>query len=344
MHIICWLVFISYELWIVYALAGKLENLHAYVVYYLINISFFYGCLAILKTAFKVSRIDFLRGGLYFLLLLTFYLSLKGVADYWLDAQRLPSENPFIYPKRFYQRNLIRGLYFALLAIFYWSAGHISFLKKEKETVESKQILAEKENAELEAALAKTQNAYRQQQMNPHMLFNTLNFIYNQVQRHSEDAARCVWLLTEIMRFSMNSTESDGKIVLESEVEQIENMLEINSYRFQYPIFVDVHIDGEFRHNRIIPLILLTLTENVFKHGDLTQESDPAQINLSINENGRMHFATRNLKKAESAHLRNQHLGLNNVRIRLDAEYKDRYTLEIAETENEFELSLTMNL
>lgn len=343
-HIICWIIFIIYELSIVYAVLGKLERPYVYLIHYPINISYFYSCLLILNLIFGTSKLKIFKGVVYFLLLVIIYLLIKCLADYFLDDHRPFEQSPVVYLRGIYQGNLTRGLYFTFLAIFYWSAGHISYFKKQAAAAEMSQLKTEKENAELETALAKTENAYRQQQLNPHMLFNTLNFIYTNVQRHSNDAARCVWLLSEIMRFSLEATEADGKVILESEAAQLENLLEINHYRFPYPIFIDVDMDGNFQLFRIIPLILLTLTENVFKHGNLTEAQHPATIKLYVDDQGSLTFVTRNLKKPKSEYQRNQQIGLQNVRIRLDAEYKGNYKLEISEPADQFELTLTLNL
>lgn len=343
-HIICWIAFIAYELGIVYAFAGKLEGPYIYLIFYPINIAYFYLNLAILNYAFGSVKAEVLPGVILFLILLFSYLLVKGFADYWLDDKHPLRENSIIYLKGFYVRNLVRALYFTLLAIFYWAAGHISVLKRQRSAAENLQLKVEKENAELETALAKTESAYRQQQLNPHMLFNTLNFIYSKVQQHSEDAARCVWLLSEIMRFSLEASGTDGKVNLEREATQIENLLEITHYRFSYPIFIDVNMEGHFQLFRIIPLILLTLTENVFKHGNLTEAEHPATIRLNVDEQGNLIFFTKNFKKPKSEYPRNQQIGLDNVRIRLDAEYRHNYKLEITEPSNHFELKLTLIL
>jgi len=328
----------------VYSVLGRLESPHVYLVYYPINIGYFYGCLYIHRLTFRFTKVRLIKGALIFIVLLTAYLAIKGLADFMLDEHQINERQSMVYIKGFFQRNLFRALYFTVLATFYWAAEHVSLSREEVSRAEKVKLMTEKENAELEMALAKAENAYRQQQLNPHMLFNTLNFIYTNVQRHSDDAARCVWLLSEIMRFSLEASGIDGKVVLENEASQIENLLEINHYRFPYPIFIDVDMEGNFQLFRIIPLILLTLTENVFKHGNLTEAQHPATIKLYVDDQGCLTFVTRNLKKPKSEHQRNQQIGLQNVRIRLDAEYKGNYKLEIGEPADQFELTLTLNL
>jgi two-component system LytT family sensor kinase len=344
LHILCWIIFITYELMMVYYVVGNLEKPYIYFVYYLINISFFYGNLRWLNYTFYGLKNKILTGALYYILLIIAFLFFKSLADYLLSNQQFHIDNVFIYVKGFIQRNIFRGLYFTVLATFYWSASHLAFFRRQAMEAEKQQLNVQKEKAQLEAQIERSKSAHLQQQINPHLLFNALNFVYNKVQQHSDDAAQCIWLLAEIMRFSLEPTGPDGKIELARETEQMENLLAINRYRYHEPLHITLVIDVKSDHLRIIPLILLTLTENVFKHGNLTDEANPAMLRLTTDADSRLNFFSRNLKKSTNEHQRRQQLGLQNVRIRLDTAYRGNYQLRIAEPGNFYELSLTLNL
>ncbi|WP_156131522.1 sensor histidine kinase [Pedobacter kyungheensis] len=344
-HIICWAFFITYELTMVYIAYGKLEKLYVYLFFYSINISFFYVFAALLSYTFKVRKHRYLKGMAGYLLLLGLYLIIKSGADYLLSSS--PARPPIttIYVENFFQRNIMRVLLFTILGLFYWSAGHIAFFKRQTLEAEKRELIIEKEKAELETQLTKSRNAYLQQQINPHMLFNALNFVYNSTQKYSNDAAQCIWLLSEVMRFSLEEADPDGKIKLDREVEQIDNLVAINRYRFKDPLHLNLQRDGDFKSNKIIPLILLTLTENVFKHGDLTQADSTAVLKLTVDENGLLTFYSRNLKKSKNEHPRiRKAVGLQNIRLRLDAFYRSGYQLKIDDPGDFYELTLTLQL
>ncbi|MCZ4224828.1 sensor histidine kinase [Pedobacter rhodius] len=221
----------------------------------------------------------------------------------------------------------------------------MSFFRKQAVEAEKQKLVTQKEKAELETQLAKSRNAYLQQQIKPHILFNTLNFVYSNAQKYSDDAAHCIWLLAEIMRFSLEEPNYNGKINLEREVEQIENMLALNRYRFEKPLYISIEMYGNFSNFQIIPLILLTLTENIFKHGNLTEAGQPGILNITIDEAGKLIFFSRNLKKPKNKHPRRQQaLGLENIRIRLDTTYAGNYKLDISEPGEFYELTLTLSL
>jgi two-component system LytT family sensor kinase len=146
------------------------------------------------------------------------------------------------------------------------------------------------------------------------------------------------------MRFSLEETGPDGKVALADEIGQIERLLEINRLRFDKPPCIDVHFEGGFERHRIIPLILFTLTENIIKHGDLDSPASPAQLRITADEQGNLAYFSRNLKKPGSGYARRSRVGLQNVRIRLDFAYPGRYSLDISETLEYYELSLNLSL
>lgn len=344
-HVICWTLFITYELTMVYIGLGTLERPWVYVLFYTINISFFYLFATLLNYVSKERERRYFKGIAGYLVLLSLYLLIKSAADNLVNSSPVNPSKPFIYVEDFLQRNIMRALNFSILAMFYWSAGRIAFFKRQTLEAEKRQLVIEKENAELETQLTRSRNAYLQQQINPHMLFNALNFVYNSTQKYSDDAAECIWLLSEIMRFSLEEADPDGKIRLGREVEQIENLIAINRYRFKEPLHLNLQKAGDFASYKIIPLILLTLTENVFKHGNLTDANFPAVLELTVDENGQVTFYSRNLKKSKNEHPRmRKAVGLQNIRLRLDAFYRSGYQLKIDEPGDFYELNLTLQL
>lgn len=329
----------------VYFALGEIERPYVYMVYYPVNIGFFYLYVTLLDKAVIGWKINFVILIIGYSALFITYLLLKYVADYLLEDLPKHPEKSFLYIHAFSTRNIARGLNFTIIGTFYWSASHISYFHKKFQQAENQKLVIEKTNAELETQLIKSQNAYLQQQINPHMLFNALNFVYNSTQKYSEDAAHCIWLLSEIMRFSLEEAGTDGKIKLSREVEQIENLVAINRYRFKEPLHISLELGNDLRDYKIIPLILLTLTENMFKHGNLTQANSPAVLKLTTDETGKLTFHSRNLKKAKNGQARQRKaLGLQNIRLRLDTFYKNNYTLQINEAGEFHELTLTLKL
>jgi LytS/YehU family sensor histidine kinase len=286
----------------------------------------------------------YLKGILSFLALLCIYLIFKYISFFFQQTPFVPIKeyNPIFL--KIIPTTLYRASYFTILATFYWAAGHISYFRKQAAAAEKQELLALKDKAELEVRLAEANNAYLAQQINPHLLFNSLSFIYSSVILYSDAAAKCVLLVTDLMRFSLEETGTDGKVALTDEIQQIERLLEINRLRFDRPPAIQVFLEGNFAPYRIIPLILFTLTENIIKHGDLNQPATPGLLRISADEEGNLAYFSRNLKKPESGYARRRQVGLQNVRIRLDFAYPEKYSLAIADTAEYYELTLNLSL
>ena len=343
-HICCWLLFIGYELTSLSYYYGKLDPIFTYLCYYALNISLFYFNLSLLDYVFNHKRRRLFKGILLFIFLFVIYLFIKFALSYFLQQKENTIPLYFHSYLKFLPSTLFRLSYFIVLSTFYWAAGHISYFRKQAAAAEKQELLALKDKAELEVRLAEANNAYLAQQINPHLLFNSLNFIYSSVIPYSDTAAKCVLLVTDLMRFSLEETGPDGKVALTEEIQQIERLLEINRLRFDQAPSIQVLLKGDFTPYRIIPLILFTLTENIIKHGDLNQPASPALLQLTTDEQSNLTYFSRNLKKPESGYARRRQVGLQNVRIRLDFAYPGKYQLAIADTPQYYELTLNLRL
>jgi two-component system LytT family sensor kinase len=142
------------------------------------------------------------------------------------------------------------------------------------------------------------------------------------------------------MRYALTSTDADGKVRLDQEIDNIESFLKLNQARFNQRLCIDYEIDGDTYGLRIIPLVLITFVENVFKYADLLNSSNPAKISIQIVENTLL-FSTYNLKR-KSVQFDSHGIGIENVKSRLDNYYQ--YELIIDDDETEYKLMLKVNL
>ncbi|WP_183567734.1 sensor histidine kinase [Mucilaginibacter sp. SP1R1] len=343
-HISGWLLFICYEISLVYLSSGKLEPLYSYLFFYTFNILYFYGHIRILDIIFKDTPKKYVKGLLLFCFLFGGILTIKYLYLFILpgDGPALPIQKQSI--STFFITNIFRTGYFATLATFYWTADHIAFYRKQALEAERQELIARQERLDLEIRLAETRNAYLQQQLNPHMLFNSLNFIYNAIQPYSEEASRGILLLSDMMRFSLDPAAADGKTTLEAEIAQIQNLIEINRLRYEGMLYLTMENSGAMAAYRIIPLILFTLTENLFKHGNLTDQSNPGILQIRLSDLGELYYYTRNLKKAPSNFQRNSKIGIQNIQTRMDFAYPGQYQLHLSDQGDYFETKLTIIL
>ena len=311
-----------------------------YVCHYIINIAFFY-----INSYYTYPRVAKRKLPLryFWILLLVLVQFVAYTATMRFVAYLLYQINDvkFKFINFYYLQYLWRYIYFLFIstAVYYIRTT----LRHETRIVnlENERINNLLDQQILENKLIRSENAWRQSQLNPHFLFNTLNLIYNKVSAISPEIGDSIIKLSEIMRFSITPLSSSGKIKLEDEIEHIRLFVKLNQLRFDDKLALNFEVTGEEDELLINPLLLITLVENVFKYGDLYNEADPASIIINIT-GSILNFKTRNhiKKRKVSSH----GIGLTNVTERLKTYYPDQFEFLYEERDSVFDLSLTINL
>ncbi|MGE9310485.1 sensor histidine kinase [Niabella sp. CJ426] len=198
-----------------------------------------------------------------------------------------------------------------------------------------------KENAALATARLELENAYLRAQINPHLLFNTLNFVYASITANDQSAGPAVLKLAQIMEYALKPVGTDGKGLLADELHYLEEYISLNRLRLGNRMQLQYNIDQPPEELRVPPLLLITLVENVFKHGVVTDAKCPAQIFISFTA-GTMMFKSSNAPQGEPATV-SMGMGLDNVKKRL-GNYYDSYSLTTKDVEGDFIVELIIAL
>ena len=228
-------------------------------------------------------------------------------------------------------------LHNTILAYGYGFAKHAIDLEvRERKLIEA--------NAKLQHQKDMTQIAFLQAQINPHFLYNTLNFIYSEAIMVSDTVAESIMTLSNIMRYTLTETGNDTLVSLYSEINHIKNYIKLQKMRFSNELYLDMTIEGEenINHLEILPLVLISFVENVFKHGDIHDPQHPAKIAIIVEENS--FFLSIYNRKNKGPKEQTSGVGMNNITTRMDILYGDKYQVEIIkDTEDEFELKFTIS-
>ncbi|PCH96702.1 MAG: sensor histidine kinase [Gammaproteobacteria bacterium] len=171
-------------------------------------------------------------------------------------------------------------------------------------------------------------------QLNPHFLFNTLNAISTLILL--KDNATANGMVTKLSDFLRYSLEKDPmkKVTLSSEVQALELYLDIEKVRFEERLQVHFNICDNCEKALVPSMILQPIAENAIKHAIATQEQGGSII-ITVN-----HFANDLMIEVADdgpgAEIINGNLhrengvGLVNTRERLQALYRDNYSLVVA--------------
>jgi len=238
--------------------------------------------------------------------------------------------------------------HFVLLPFIYGSdyLSHISLLNVElciiygviyfgimyiRQNQKQKKILAiEKREAEL---------SFLRAQINPHFMFNNLNNIYSMVYDQSPSSLKAIADLSDLMRYMLHV--NGNKTSIKNELSYITQYIELQKLRFAHPIKADVKINAVNDDIKIPPLLLIPFVENAFKHGDFSAPEEGLEMDC-FHVNRTVHFAIKNKIRLTGSKDESSGIGLKNVVKRLDLLYPDRYSLNISQADNFYQVKLTI--
>ncbi|WP_025144627.1 sensor histidine kinase [Pedobacter jeongneungensis] len=199
---------------------------------------------------------------------------------------------------------------------------------------------SEQVNRKLKEEVVKAELSFLKSQINPHFLYNTLNYVYSLAIPVSDKLANAVLRLSDLMRYTLNDSP-DGKVSLDKEVEYLESYVELFKMRFEPKFYVDFVTEG-ISDQKIASLILIPFVENAFKHGVVNDEAQPVRIKLKV-QHKRLSFEVSNkISHAQKDH--SSGIGMINIHRRLDLIYPDRHELLISNNGNTYKSTLILNL
>src|ERR1700733_1089336 len=245
-------------------------------------------------------------------------LRYHGDAIYALAVSRGPLQGSILRSELEFLRRIVRQLEARL------EAGRLAGIRREREQHEER-LRAQITEAELRALRAQVQ---------PHFLFNSLNTIAHLTIAAPELAERMTTMLASIFRYVLTSTE-DTLVPLEQELRFIEDYLAIEQMRFGRRLTTEVLIDDQSRAVLVPPLLLQPLVENALLHGlapkidggllRLTTQLGPHRFFIHVEDTG-VGLAASSENKSSGTHV-----GLANIRRRLECHYGPSATLTVAE-------------
>ncbi|WP_316844899.1 hypothetical protein [Pedobacter psychrodurus] len=143
------------------------------------------------------------------------------------------------------------------------------------------------------------------------------------------------------MRYALECEHGPELMPLEEEIRQVENLLELSRIR-QPDLFIEFSYSGEIEQIRTIPLVLLSLTENMIKHGNLSQPEDPGKIILKL-KHGVLTIETSNPTNT-GLNDTGFHTGLENIRQRLRHTYGKLAGITCGVRDKYYEVSISITL
>lgn len=336
LHIIGWIVYVIY-LYSLNLLTLNDINIFSVVLPLLPFIGVFYTFLYLFRR-FKDNKIV---GISYILLLFLFFIMIAyGLIHYifpyfglYLLVEGFSLQLFIQEVIRYFIQFFIYALLFFIVEELLRKERKVLELEKEKHNLELQQLEIQKENLQY-------QYAFLRAQINPHFLYNTLNVLYSQALPISDDLANNIMKVSDLMRYSLDNIEMENmSIPVHKEIEHLDIFLSIYKLRYSNQIYINKSVKGEDKHHYVPPLSFITIVENAFKYGVISDIENPMLIDIIFEENTLL-FICKNKKRKKISNVVSHNIGLSNLEKRLNFAFENKYQIDINNTEDFYTFNL----
>jgi two-component system, LytTR family, sensor kinase len=330
LHVLIWLIVFLIPYIFSADLEGgrhKEDNDRQNFLYLNTGLNFFWVALFYVNAAFLLPRLVYRRKiGLYVLALAGFFCLMMLVDDMLFHL--------LIRSRVFSAFNSVKHNFIPFVFTLAVSAAYKAISDKAKADI----LIREKQSENL-----KTELSFLRSQISPHFLFNVLNNIVALVRIKSNELEPTVLKLSSLLQYMLYETDEE-KVVLKSEIEYLQNYIDLQKQRFGADLLLKVDFDIREDWHIIEPMLLIPFVENAFKHGNSLLANPEIGIRLAV-ENNHLHFMVKNkFEESESIKDKTSGIGLQNVKRRLELLYPDSHTFAIDKKEGWFTIHLHLTL
>ena len=135
------------------------------------------------------------------------------------------------------------------------------------------------ENEQLHAESILNQYEALKNQLNPHMLFNSLNTLRSLVREDQERAQEYIQELSRVLRYTLQGNESQC-VTLREEMDFVSAYIFLLKMRYEDNLMFDIDIDHSYENYYLPPMAIQVLIENAVKHNEISSRH-PLTIRIS---------------------------------------------------------------
>lgn len=260
--------------------------------------------------------------------------------DYWIEFI-LEVSYYTNTPVDFSLASFVVTMTWFFISYFAYGVGYYLLLEavKVKSQLKDLQINEYKRNnkrLELENSLLRSN-------INPQFLFDYLRHLETLASEDKNQILRAgIGILSDLMKFSIGQSKTQKPQLIINELQHVRCLVNLYHLRFGDKLNFQMRVDGCLDKTFFIPNVLITLVENIFKHGDLFDKDSPAKI--YIRKRGSCLMLCSSNKRRKEAVLDKSGLGLNNIQERLKYEYRSGFSFRIMNLKDRFIAFVSANL
>jgi hypothetical protein len=139
------------------------------------------------------------------------------------------------------------------------------------------------ENERLQAENILGQYEVLKNQLNPHMLFNSLNTLGSLVRENKDKAIEYIQKLSKVLRYTLQDNETKS-ITLGEEMNFVSSYNFLLLKRFEDNLIFDININPIYDKYFVPPMAIYLLVENAVKHNEISSKR-PLKISIYTTDN-----------------------------------------------------------
>ncbi len=273
---------------------------------------------------------------LYALIVLVLIVVIASV-DVLLHQGNVPPPNRGLPPQNLFVFHSILGALFTNFITAILIIGTSTAFELEYKWMMEKNLRKDLEKEQLKTSLALLRN-----QVSPHFFMNTLNNIHSLVEIDAVKAQDAIERLSTLMRYLLYDS-AQNTIELRKEVDFVQSYIGLMQLRHSDEVAITLEIPDQLPDIRIPPMLFISLLENAFKHGVQYPLKSYIYFSLQTTEKA-LDCTVKNSKHKATAKPSEDYsgIGLSNLKESLRLLYNDAFRLDITDTENEFEVELSI--
>ncbi|HIZ27351.1 histidine kinase [Barnesiella sp. An55] len=191
------------------------------------------------------------------------------------------------------------------------------------------------ENEQLRTENLVNQYEALKSQLNPHMLFNSLNTLYSLIRESPDKAQNYLQELSRVMRYTLHDNLAHT-VALTEEMSFVRSYIYLLQMRYEENLSFDIDIPQAMLQRQVPPMAVQMLVENAVKHNEISNRN-PLTIHIGVEGNS-LYVSNRIQPKLSDSS--NTCIGLANLSKR----YRLLFGCDITIEENEKNFKVTLPL
>ncbi len=167
-----------------------------------------------------------------------------------------------------------------------------------------------KETEQLKMAYKQSQLIGLKSQINPHVLFNSLNSLSGLIQEDTEKAERFLDQMSKVYRYMLRN-EEEQLVALSTELQFLQSYFSLLKARYNEAIDLRIEIREEDREKKLPPLSLQVIIENALFQ-NMASRTSPLVIRISSGKEGEL-IITNNIQQKLGSDIPDYEAGLDNL-------------------------------